>query len=193
MTAFQGTLVSRILALGLLVAIAAGVYLFGIAPVQREHRTMDAAIADASMALARFRAMAKTRPALESRHEELSRRHVATGIYLEGATDALAAAALQEKLSALIQANGGALRSIQVLPARTDEDFKRIGLRVQITANLESLFHLLYALEAGETVLFVDNLDIMAARRPRRGDGAAGNPTLTIRFDMFGYLRPVSA
>ena len=74
MTAFQGTLASRTIALGLLVALAAGVYLFGIAPVQREHRTMDAAIADAGMALARFRAMAKIRPALESRHEELSRR-----------------------------------------------------------------------------------------------------------------------
>jgi len=49
----------------------------------------------------------------------------------------------------------------------------------------------LHGLEAGSTLLFVDNLEVSNRRaRRRRNQPVEMDPTLLVRLDLFGYLRP---
>jgi hypothetical protein len=65
----------------------------------------------------------------------------------------------------------------------------RITLRVRMTGTTETLFDVLYALEAGSPILFIDDLDIQGQRGTASGDaGSAEADTLTVAFDLSGYL-----
>ncbi len=190
MTGFRGTWASRTVALALLIGIAAAIYSLIVDPLMRAYRETDAAIAQASISLARYEAIAGSGSQFEAQLDRLEQHQARSGIYLTGATDALAAAKLQEKVSATIQEIGGNLRSIQILPVESDGDFRRVAVRVRINARIEPLFRILYSLEAGEALLFINNLDIKADRRRRRDKGNPDDPTLSVRFDLFGYLKP---
>jgi hypothetical protein len=123
---------------------------------------------------------------LKSRQSEI-------GTYLGGETDALAGAKLQELVNATVAAGGGALRSVQILPAKADGGFRRIGVRVQMTATIAQVLHVLHGLDAGSTLLFVDNLEVSNRRaRRRRKQQVEMDPTLLVRLDLFGYLTPGS-
>lgn len=189
----------RAAALGLVAAVLGVVYLLVVAPLIEAYRATDDAIVEAGEMLARYSDIAGRRAALAAQLAELVARQAASGVYLSGETDALAAAALQESVGATVEAHGGKLRSIQILPVSDDGDFKRVSVRVQLTAPLVPLHRILHSLESGRPFVFLDNLDIKTrrarrSRRSRRGQPAAPtattDPTLEVRFDLYGYLRP---
>jgi general secretion pathway protein M len=114
------------------------------------------------------------------------------GYYLTGRTDALAAAALQDRVHALISNQGGALESVQPIPGVEEQGLIRVTLRVQMSGTTDTLFDILYALEAGTPVLFIDNVDIQSrAQAGQQGEAqseAAPPASLSIAFDLSGYL-----
>jgi Type II secretion system (T2SS), protein M subtype b len=74
-----------------------------------------------------------------------------------------------------------------------EEGFRRISLRIQMTATTEELFKTLYALETGTPVLFVENLDIRSRYTRRRTNQAdlqmvQDAPLLIVGFDLSGYM-----
>lgn len=108
---------------------------------------------------------------------------------LHSANESLAAAELQSRFKAAIEAAHGELRSLQTLPSRMDGGFRRITIRGQATVNTAGLREALYDLEAASPLLFLDNVQIDA--RPDRSGrpGAAENPNLDLRLDIYGYMR----
>ncbi len=181
---------SRTAALSILFVLLGALYLFVVGPLVEAYRTTDEAIEQTGDQLARYENISKNYPSLKAQLEKLTRRQAASGVYLAGDTDALAAAALQEDVSATIERNGGKLRSIQILPVTNDGEFKRVSVRVQLTATLGAFTQILYTLEAGKPVTFVDNLDVKNRRARRTAKDQDQDPELVIRFDLFGYLRP---
>jgi general secretion pathway protein M len=192
----------RAAALGLAVAAVGAIYLLAVAPLVGAYRSTDGAVAQAGRMLVRYSEIASRRAALAAQLDELVARQAASGVYLSGETDALAGAALQEGVGATIEAHGGKLRSIQILPVSDDGDFKRVSVRVQLTAALVPLQRILHGLESGRPFVFIDNLEIKTrrarrSRRSRRAKAAKAataapttDPTLEVRFDLYGYLRP---
>ena len=183
--------VSRLTALALSAGVAFALYVFVVAPVIAGYAETDAAVAQAADLLDRYRRVAAARPALQQRLDALKSRQSAIGTYLSGETDALAGAELQELVNATVAKGGGGLRSVQILPVKSDGGFRRIGVRVQMTATIAQVLHVLHGLEAGSTLLFVDNLEVSNRRaRRRRNQLVEMDPTLLVRLDLFGYLRP---
>ncbi len=183
--------ISRLAAIGLLVAVLVAVYAFTVAPLVAGYGETERAISQAADLLDRYRRVAASRNLLQARLDELAGRQSESGIYLGGGTDALAGAELQERVNKTVEANGGRLRSVQILPVKTDGDFRRVGVRVQMNATVAQLASVLYALEAGRTFLFVDNLEVSNRRaRRRRNQPIEMDPILLIRLDLSGYLRP---
>jgi general secretion pathway protein M len=182
--------VSRTAALALLAFVIGTLYLLVAAPVIEEYRTTERTSRDALEQLARYENIAKTNPNRKAELELLASRQSRSGLYLAGDTDALAAAGLQEDVGAKIEKNGGKLRSIQILPVKTDGDFKRVTVRVQLTATLGSFTRILYALESGKPYVFIDNLDVKNRRARQVKKALQEDPELVIRFDLYGYLRP---
>ncbi len=181
---------SRIAALALLAGVIGALYAFAVQPLVAEYGRAERRIVEASELMARYQRIAGASGALQDRLDELIKRQSASGIYLGGGTDALAGAELQEIVNKTVESGGG-LRSIQILPVKTDGEFRRVSVRVQMTATIAQVARILYTLEGGGTFLFVESLEISNRRtRRRRGGPVDMDPVLLVRLDLSGYLRP---
>ena len=183
--------VSRLAALALSAGVAFALYIFVAAPIVAGYAETDAAVAQAAESLDRYRRIAAARPALQERLDALKSRQSEIGTYLSGGTDALAGAELQELVTATVASGGGALRSVQILPVKADGGFRRIGVRVQMTATMAQVLRVLHGFEAGSKLLFVDKLEVSNRRaRRRRKQPVEMDPALLVRLDLFGYIQP---
>jgi len=189
--------ISRLTAVLLLIAAVAVPYLFIAEPIIVGYGETDRAIAETRDQLSHFQRLAAMQPVLARQLEQTEAQQTSQGLYLSGGTDALAAAGLQDRVSAVVEGKGGTLRSLQPMPGIDEQGFRRITLRVQMTGTIEALFETLYALEVGTPVLFVENLDIQSryirqiVNQPD-AEQVPDAPLLTVGFDLSGYL-PVEA
>ena len=184
-------LLSRILALALLAAVLTGLY--GAAePLITEYQAFGTTIAQSRELLQRYQRIGNTRSPLQEQAKELRRRLKARGGYLPGASDSLAAAQLQNRVKKIVLAAGGAIKSTQTLAPSDVKGLRQIDVRVQMSADIVALQKTIHALEADETYLFLDNVDIrrQRSRRRRNRKSSATVPPLTVRFDIYGYRRP---
>jgi general secretion pathway protein M len=109
--------------------------------------------------------------------------------YLEGPSDALAAAQLQDRVKSVIEGAGGELRSTQILPAVAidgDAGIRRTPLRVQFAASIGGLAETLYELESGQPYVFIEQLTV---REQRRRDEPGTDGSLDTSLQLSGYLR----
>jgi general secretion pathway protein M len=184
----------KLLAVGLLVAVAFAAYALVIEPVYDGYVRTGEAIAQSERLLADYRRLGAARPALEARLAELEAREDRRGDYLEAASDTLAAAALQGQLRQLFERTGAVQRSVQALPSTQVDGMIRVSVRSQFTAETEALAAILHALETGRPFLFVDDLDIRREMRRRRvrdrasAEEMSAGP-LSVRLDVYGYMR----
>jgi general secretion pathway protein M len=88
---------------------------------------------------------------------------------------------------------GGELISTQVIPERKEQQFTRIAVKVRMTGSTVALRDVLYALETGNPILFIENLNLRPIRigqMRRPGAKAASVPdNLSVDFDVVGYMR----
>jgi general secretion pathway protein M len=187
-----GSLLSRTLAVLLLLAVGLAAYQLLVLPVAAAYREAAEAIERSQGLLQRYRTLAAQRDELArlvAQQEEMAARSEA---YLGGQSDALAAAALQDQVRRAIERAGGELRSTQILPARAAENaagVRRASLRLQLGVDIEGLETLLYQLEAGEPYLFIDQITIREGRVRRGRADVAPDPTLDVSLEIYGYWR----
>ncbi len=180
---------SRFAAIALLAGVLLALYSFIVAPLVTSYGETDRAIAQAGDLLWRYKRIGRSQDAHRARLKDLKFSQLQSGIYLGGSTDALAGAELQDLVNKTVEASGGRLHSIRILPVRIDEEFRRIGVRVKMTATGAEFVRVLYAIEAGPTFLFIDNLDVKT--ESTRGNQPIGkDPALGIGVNFYGYLRP---
>lgn len=180
---FTSPLISRVAAVLLLITAIVGAYTLLVAPIIVGYGETSRDIEEARDQLARFERAAAMRPALVKQMKDFEAQQKSLGYFLTGSTDALAAAGLQDQVHDLVADKGGTLQSIQPMPGVEEQGLMRITLRVQMTGTTETLFDVLYALESGSPILFIDDLDI---QNRNRAQGDAGS--LTVAFDLSGYL-----
>jgi general secretion pathway protein M len=187
-----GSLLSRALALVLLVAAVAGGYLLVVVPVLAAYRQTGDAIEQAETLLQRQRALAAQQPLLLARIEEEKEQADSMAGYLQGPSDALAAAELQDRLKAVVEAAGGELRSTRILPAEAVDaspGTRRAGLQVQMVVAIGGLAEILYALEAGQPYLLIDELVVRNQRERGGRSEPAAEPMLDVNLQLSGFVR----
>jgi general secretion pathway protein M len=191
-----GSLLARTLALTLLATAVAGGYLLIVVPVLDAYRDNADAIERAEILLRRQRALAAQRPLLLARVEEEKENAEAVAGYLLGPSDALAAAQLQDRLKAVIEAAGGELRSTRILPAEAVEaspGTRRTALQVQMIVTIEGLAEVLYGLEAGQPYVLIDELSVRNQRERRRRGEPETEPMLDVNLRLSGFVRATPA
>jgi hypothetical protein len=184
-------LVSRILALSLLFGICAGSYLFIFNPIFATHQMLDESLVRTSELASHYEGIGSDHKVIEAKIRKLLERRSSSGIYLDGATNALATAKLQQIAGARIKANRGQIRSIRTLPEKTEEGFTRVSVHVQFQAPLNALQRIIHSFEANRPFIFVRDLEIKNRRRGRAIKEAAEVP-LFVHLSLAGYLRPNS-
>ncbi len=182
-------LVSRSLAVAILVAALAAVWVLVVAPVRATFEGYDRSIGQSRQLLVRHLEIAAQRARLETELEGLRQARSTTGRFLEGGGIELVAAAVQNKVKNLIDANGARLKSTQILPAQEKDNFRRVTIRVTMAADTEALQRIFHALETANPYLFLDNIDTRSRRRRARRGRSVSQGELQIRFDLYGYMR----
>jgi len=195
-----GSILSRLLALGLLAAALAASYLLVVVPLLSTYEDNVAAIERAETLLQRQQALVALQPQLVERLEEERAQAEAVAGYLEGPSDALAAAQLQDRVKEVVEASGGELRSTRILPAETIDSSpgtRRAALRVQMIVSIEGLAEILYELEAGQPYVLIDELSVRSQRERRRRRRSRDRaydeePSLDVSLELSGFVREAS-
>ena len=147
--------------------------------------------------LSRLQAIAASRPDLEKAIGQARKDLKDDEWFLPGATSAVAAADLQNRVKTAVDAAGGELVSTQVLPLKQVGNLTQIGVRVQLRGATDSLINVLYDLETGTPVLELTNMTLHSTVVPQRGRranvGEDGVPSplhnLRTNVDIFGYRK----
>lgn len=183
--------VRRRLAVGLLIIVLGAVWLGCVSPIIDAFANQAREREDTLALLSQYRAVAAQRPALDRRAAELAQADGARTVYLGAVSDGVAGATVQRHMKQALERAGAELQSTLILPVRSEDSFRRIGIRVQMTGSVEVLRKVLHLIETGQPALFIDGLEIRTRQNPRSVNGkAAEDRTLEVRLDVYGLALP---
>jgi hypothetical protein len=172
-----------LLAVAILAAALGSAYLLIAVPLEDFYVERQAALEERGMAATRLAAAARELPALRDRLAQLRATASTSKVTLDGANDAIASANLQSHVEALATSLGVSLGSTEALAAEDRGGFRRIGLRIAVSGEYESLVRLFGAIEASAPPLVLDNLHIRTILRPA---GLPGSGKLDAGFEVYG-------
>ncbi|MDH3737772.1 MAG: type II secretion system protein GspM [Alphaproteobacteria bacterium] len=188
MTGALSPLLSRLVAVALLVLVIVLVWTIFLGPVRAGFAAQDVRITRATQLLERYEKALGDEPKLRAEIEQLRKSDGSPDPFLTGGSAQIIAAKLQNQIQTLVAGEPGDIRSIQVLPEAEEDGFERIGLRVTLTAGIPTMQKVFYDIESSIPALFIDNLDVRTNIRRRRRNTEATN-RVQIRFDVFGYRK----
>jgi len=143
--------------------------------------------------LAQLERMAATREPVQQLIAKIQQDRNVTTQYLPQSAPALAAAELQQRIKAVVEAAGGTLQSTQALPPVEEGGAVKVAISAIMNGDTGSLLRVLHNLESQTPLLFVDNLELSARQnRPRLSSGRYASYTrmqLNVQFEVAGYLR----
>jgi general secretion pathway protein M len=176
----------RWVALGLLAVVLVVLFKLSLAPLWQRYRALAPAITEQREQLQRYQRLAAEAPQLQKRLQAL-RDNAPFGDYLlSGASSALAAAALQQRLQTLVQAQNGRVLSTRVMRPQQDGDFEQVSVNARLQVDLAGLQGLLQGLETQTPYLYVRNLNVYRQMGRR---SVMGNQ-LEVQMDIHGLRLP---
>jgi len=183
----------RLAALALLLLVGGALYLAVDQWLIGRYRDYQDQLQQQQERLAQLERIAATREPVQQRIAKIQQDRNITAQYLPQSAPALAAAELQQRIKAVVEAAGGALQSTQALPPVEEGGAMKVTVSAIMNGDTGSVQKVLYDLEGQTPLLFVDNLELSARMmRPRLPNGRYANYTrmqLNAQFEVSGYLR----
>lgn len=181
---------SRALALGILAGLVAILVLAIALPVALAWSTKASAFEDLQFQAARLQNLASQQDNLTSQLRQARQRNPSTAYYVAGATPALAAANLQRYIGQVVDNNSGELISTQI--DTSTNNGTSIDLSVHIKCQMQECFPILFGLESGKPMLFLDRMTITSRQIPARRPDQVPAVELDLRFTARSYLLETS-
>jgi general secretion pathway protein M len=179
----------RILAIGLLLLLVVVVVRIAMVPIVSTYLGNREAIVQMQDTITRYSKLSAQLDTLRLAVEELKEADDLDRYVLAQESEALAAAALQERVKAVVTNSGGTLSSTQVLPADADKGFKRIGVSVRMGVSIDALQRVLYELENDLPYLVADDIVILARGARKRRATTEALDLLDVRFKLHAFMR----
>ena len=173
------------LAMALLLLVLAMAWLAVAEPLVAWHADRAEALQQRSALARRMAQVAATLPGLRQQAAAASAGPAAATL-LDGSTDALAGAALQQLIQDMAGRAGAALSSTEALPAEAVASYRRIGVRVAVSAPWAVLVQLLREVGQASPQMLVDDLQIRSSRL----FGIPGELPLEASFTVLGFRSP---
>jgi general secretion pathway protein M len=185
----------RLAALGLLCALILFVVAGIVLPLVGLYSSSAVYGSELRARLAQLTLLAANDAALKGQLQRVRRSDPAGGYFLTGSTPSLALAKLQQMVKQLAERNGGELVSTQNVTAEDKQTGPiPVSMKVHVRGDVRTLLDLLYALESGRPMLFLDNIIVTANPAGQSlTESGPGARVLDIRFDLLGYLRRVQS
>lgn len=187
-----GSLLSRTFAVLVLLGLLIGAYRLIVRPVVSSYEVAAQSIEQSRSLLERYRALAAQQENLAALVAERERAAAESTAYLDGPTGALAAAALQDQVGAVIARAGGDLRSTRVLtgePVEQVAGISRAGLRLDLRVDVEGLERLLYEIETDEPYLFIEQITVRERHGQQTGRIEQERSVYDVSIELYGYTR----
>ncbi len=174
----------RLLALALGCLALAVIWLALVMPLADLYAARAQRLAEQQLLADHMAALAAALPELQRQSAGAPQPAQGTAGLLEGASDAVAGAALQGRLREMVNAAGASLTSAEMLPPRTVAGLSRIGVRASVYApDWPKLVGLLRAIREADPHLLIDDLTLHAMNARSRDVG----PTLDATFSIYGF------
>ena len=188
----RGTMLSRLLAVAILVAAVAAVVMLVVMPLAERWSELREQRAHAIEMASRLKAIAAEREARAAELEAAREAIAGAGLYLEAESPALAGARMGEILRQIAGQHGAEVRSVRVVEGgEADEQARRVALNVAMRGVWDDLFPVIHAIESGEPYFFVRAFTVSARGRRRPGRAQEEEaPVLELQFELYGYLPP---
>jgi general secretion pathway protein M len=167
----------QVLAVALTLTLLAALWFGAAAPLMAWYQSNAEELSQRRALLLHMRQAAETLPTLE--HQSADTRPAPTAL-LPGATDALAAAAMQNAVQSLATSAGVELTSTETLPADTRGAYRRIGLRVSLAAPWPVLIELLRAAGHAQPHMLIDDLQLRVVPMQERSATTPINASFTL-------------
>lgn len=151
----------RLLAAGITLIAIVLVWFAAAAPLLRLFAENAETLAQRRMLYSRMANLADRLPALQA---QAAPAIVAPVQVIDGGTDAVAGAALQQNVQEMAVRAGATLSSTEALPAVPVPGYRRVGLRVSLNAPWPVLIRLLQAIEQSNPRMLVDDLQVHGVR-----------------------------
>ena len=153
----------QLLALALSLLVLASLWLGVAAPLLEWHGERAATVAQRTALAQRMEALVATRAGLQEQARVVTAGGAGATALLEGDSDSVASAALQEVLQAMFAQAGIPLNSVETLPGEEAGAYRRIRLRVSFNASWPVLMALLKDLELARPALLMDEMQVQPA------------------------------
>ncbi|WP_171616309.1 type II secretion system protein GspM [Roseicella sp. DB1501] len=155
-------------------------WLVGAAPLLARHAAAEDALRQRRALQHRLEAVAASLPLLQERAALVPDSGEAAPALLEGGTDAVAGASLQQAVRRMAGEAGATLFSVETLPAQPSGAYRRIGLRLSLAAPWPVLMQLLQAIGQARPRMAVDDLDLRQTQLRTGTEEALLNASLTL-------------
>ncbi len=170
------------------VAIAVGLslaYVGVVEPIVDYRKAVAEEIAEGQERLEQAERFVGALDGLRTERDELKQRlDQARSRLLPGATGAIGAAALQERVNTVAGQRGITVQSTQVMREEEVAPFRKVAVRLTLSGELKQFAGFLSELEYGPQALRVPFMEIS-----RRGAAVAGRPrSLSVSLEVSGYL-----
>ncbi len=155
----------RVLAIGMTLVAMLALWGFVIAPLANFYTSRAAILIQRAALAERMEQVAATRPALETRLAQ-SGKTAQPSRTLDGSSDAVATAALQSTVQDIAATVGASLTTVESLPASAAGKYRRIGLKLSLSAPWPVIVRLLETIAQSSTPIAVDDLQLRSMSSP---------------------------
>ncbi len=132
----------------------------------------------------RMAALVQTLPALQAAADAAGARGAGRReALLDGGSDAVAAAALQQQLDEMASRAGLRIVSVEVMPPEAAGAYRAIAVRLSVIAPWPALVTLLQAIATAEVPMLVDNLQLRTLPR----NAVDTDAPIDVTFSVIGY------
>ena len=134
------------------------------------------------------------RPQFEQQLAQMREFEAANPGFLPEANKELASAALVQRLEQVVgsaSANPNACQITARTPseATEKEEFERVVVQVRLRCGMAEFATVLHALEGGQRLQFVDNVDLLSRRSYLAAGADVGGAAIDVGFDLYGYMK----
>jgi hypothetical protein len=151
------------LAVGVLILTLTLVWLVIISPVRAGFQDRTLLLEQRQALLQRMQNLAATLPNLRAAAAKPGGGEASGAIMLPGASDAVAAADLQERVQKMASTAGASLTAVETLPATPSGKWHKVSLRISLNAPWPVLMELLRSIEESPTRILIDDVHFHTA------------------------------
>jgi hypothetical protein len=180
----RGHLLAVALAVLLIAVLWAGV----MAPLMGFYESRSERLREREAVSAHMESLVAMLPALRERAQSAAQQGSSPLLTLEGGSDAVAAATLQNIVQDMASSAGATLASVEIVPADAVRQYRRIGLKFSFGASWPVLIALLQSVDQANLPLLVDDISIHA---PPVVPGS-GPQTLDASFTIYAFRAETS-